>query len=158
VQLEARFGVYMWNGTRAVMTQFGTHKQTEDRDRIQVFDGVKASNGQPNDIPATLGEFWYAFGAGSGSPAFNTEDYIEDASWVRLRTASLSWEVPRTFLTGTPLRRVNITLTGTNLWYSTKYTGVDPETSLAGATNIQGLEYFNSPSTRGYTVAISVGL
>ncbi|MBM4178755.1 MAG: SusC/RagA family TonB-linked outer membrane protein [Ignavibacteria bacterium] len=157
-QMESRLGVFMWNGTRAVMTQFGTHKQTEDREQTRIFDGVKSSNGKPNDIRVPLGEFWYAYGAGTGFPAYNSEDYIENASWVRLRSASISWEVPKTLLTGTPLQRLNVTFTGTNLWYATDYSGVDPESSLLGATNVQGLDYFNMPSTRTYALAITVGL
>ncbi len=158
MQVESRLGVFMWNGTRAVMTFFGTHKQTEDREQLRVFEGVKSSNGQPNDIPVPTGEYWYVFGAGTGSSALYTENFIEDASWVRIRSASLSWEVPLTLLLGTPLKRVNVALTGTNLWYFTRYTGVDPETSLAGATNIQGLDYFNGPGTRTYAFSITVGL
>lgn len=158
MQVESRLGVFMWNGTRAVMTQFGTHKQTEDRYQIRVFDGIKASSHEANDIPVTLGEYWYAFGAGTGSPAYNTEDYIEDASWVRIRSLSLTWEVPKSLLAGTPVERLNVSLTGKNLWFYSAYTGVDPESSLAGATNVQGLDYFNLPSTRSYSFALTIGL
>lgn len=157
-QVESRLGVFMWNGTRAVMTQFGTHKQTEDRDQTRVFDGVKASTREANDIRVPIGEYWYAFGAGTGSPAYNTEDYIEDASWVRLRSASVTWEVPKTILTSTPIERLQVSITGKNLWYYSAYTGVDPESSLAGATNVQGLDYFNAPSTRSFVFSLTVGL
>ena len=42
------------------------------------------------------------------------------------------------------------------LW--TSYKGVDPETSLAGPANGQGLDYFNNPSTKSYGIRLSIGL
>jgi hypothetical protein len=41
---------------------------------------------------------------------------------------------------------------------STKYKGIDPETSLTGASNSLGMDYFNMPGTRTYGFAIRVTL
>jgi hypothetical protein len=57
---------------------------------------------------------------------------------------------------GTPFSGLTLSFTGRNLWLSTKYTGVDPETSLQGASNAQGLDYFNMPSTKSYVMAFSL--
>ena len=40
----------------------------------------------------------------------------------------------------------------------TKYTGVDPETSLAGPANGQGLDYFNNPGIRSIGFRLNIGL
>jgi hypothetical protein len=53
---------------------------------------------------------------------------------------------------------VELYFTGRNLWLSTPYTGVDPETSLIGAQNGQGLEYFNMPGTKTFMVGLRVTL
>ena len=47
-------------------------------------------------------------------------------------------------------------MTGRNLWLSTPYEGVDPETSLEGTGNAQGFDYFNMPSTRSFTIGLNV--
>jgi hypothetical protein len=46
--------------------------------------------------------------------------------------------------------------TGRNLWLSTPYKGIDPETNLMGANNAQGLDYFNMPNTKSYVFGVKV--
>jgi len=40
----------------------------------------------------------------------------------------------------------------------TKYSGVDPETSLLGNSNAQGIDYFNMPGTKSYTLGLTLAL
>jgi hypothetical protein len=143
---------------------FGTHKETEIRGNTKVFDGVKGhfdqdgklvTNG-PNDIAAKMDQAWLAFGNGNGFIGSNTEDFVEDASWVRLRELSLSYQLPKSIVEYTPFSEIGLTFTGRNLWLSTPYTGIDPETSLTGASNAQGLDYFNMPGVRSYNFSINV--
>ena len=52
------------------------------------------------------------------------------------------------------IKSLEIYLSGRNLWLSTKYTGIDPETNAYGATNVQGYDYFNMPGTKGVTFGL----
>ena len=55
------------------------------------------------------------------------------------------------------LSSINLRIAGRNLHTWTKYTGIDPETNLAGAeTLLHGVDYFNNPQTR--SVVLTVGL
>lgn len=165
---DIRSGGVLWNGTKGALYFFGTHKDTEIRGTTKVFDGVKGhvdetsgeivSSGQANDIEADMDEEWLAFGNGNGFVGSNTEDFIEDAGWVRLREISLSYQLPASITDMLPFADVIITLTGRNLWLSTDYTGIDPETSLMGAHNAQGIDYFNMPGTKTYSASINVKL
>lgn len=164
--IDMKQGGVLWNGTKGALYYFGTHKETEIRGSKKVFTGVKGDgsldeNGNPvtrgaNDIEVTLDENWLAFGNGNGFYGSNTEDFIEDAGWIRLREVSVSYEIPKTIVESTPFSGIIITFTGRNLWLSTDYTGVDPETNLMGAYNAQGLDYFNMPGTRTYNVSLNV--
>lgn len=154
--LDIRQGGVVWNGTRGALYYFGTHKDTEIRGTTKVFDGVKQSNGQANDIEAALDENWLSLGNGNGFYGSNTEDFIEDASWVRLREVTLSYTFPSSIMKSTPISGLVLSFTGRNLWLSTNYTGVDPETSLTGASNAQGIDYFNMPSTRSFVFAATL--
>jgi hypothetical protein len=58
----------------------------------------------------------------------------------------------------TPISGLDISLVGRNLWLSTDYKGVDPETSLTGANNSQGMDYFNMPGTRSFGVNLRLTL
>ncbi|MBK9248272.1 MAG: hypothetical protein IPM69_09230 [Ignavibacteria bacterium] len=118
--------------------------------------GKVVIDGQPNTKEVTLGQLWYNGGRGNGFSGSNTEDYIEDAGWTRLREVTLSYRFPKSITESTPFSNLELSFTGRNLWLSTDYTGVDPETSLAGASNAQGIDYFNMPSTKSYTFALRV--
>jgi hypothetical protein len=57
-------------------------------------------------------------------------------------------------LNNTFIKGLEIYFTGTNLWLTTPYKGIDPETNLLGTSNVQGLDYFNMPGTRSYTLGL----
>ncbi|MBK9292363.1 MAG: SusC/RagA family TonB-linked outer membrane protein [Bacteroidetes bacterium] len=156
---DIKKGGKMWNGTKGAMYFFGTHKDTESRGdgAVYVFEGVKMSNGQPNDIKVAKDIDWYRNGEGSGftGPA---GQFVESTDWVRLRELTLSYALNRSLLTKTFLNSAEVFFTGRNLWLSTPYTGVDPETSLIGAGNGQGLDYFNMPGVKSYTFGLRLTL
>ena len=153
---DIRQGGYIWNGTRSALIFFGTAKETEARGTTKVFEGVKASTGETNDIEATLDENWFVFGNGNGFFGSNSEDFIEDASFVRLRELTLSYVLPTSVVNMLPIAGATLTFTGRNLWLSTDFQGIDPETSLTGASNAQGIEYFNMPNTKSYVFSLSL--
>jgi len=150
---DIREGGDIWNGTEGVMTFFGTSKRTENRGETHVFEGVR-EDGTPNTQEVVLDEAWYtANGGGFGEV---DEEYVEDASWVRLRELTLGYNLPKTWLTGMWVSEAYIALTARNLWLNTDYTGIDPETNLTGASNGFGIEYFGMPNTRSYGVSLRV--
>ena len=73
--------------------------------------------------------------------------YIEDGSFIRLKTLSLGYTLPRNFLNKIGLRNGRVFLQGTNLLTFTKFTGADPEQ----AANAY-------PVARNITLGISIGL
>lgn len=65
-----------------------------------------------------------------GSGLFTQFDsrLIEDASFMRLKSLVVGYQVPKTILDKTKvIKGANISLTGRNLWTITKYSGPDPE-------------------------------
>jgi hypothetical protein len=82
---------------------------------------------------------------------------IYDGSWVRLRELGVSYRIN---LKGNKnLSYVDLGMVGRNLWLSTKYPGVDPETSLTGASsNIGGFDYFNNPGLKSFMFNIKLGI
>ncbi|MCX7879824.1 MAG: SusC/RagA family TonB-linked outer membrane protein [Ignavibacteria bacterium] len=153
--IDIKQGGKMWNGTKGALYYFGTHKDTEIRGSKKVFKGIKKTSKEKNDIEVVVDHNWYVAGRGSGF-GNNTEDFIEDASWIRLRELSLSYTLPKAIVEYTPFSNIILTFTGRNLFLSTKYTGVDPETNLMGAYSAQGLDYFNMPGIRSYNFTIAV--
>jgi hypothetical protein len=156
--LDIRQGSSMWNGTRGALNYFGMHEDNNNRDdEVVIFDGVK-SDGTPNDINVAAqgdpnwAQTWATSGEGSGFTG-PTVDYIEDASWVRLREFTVSYSFNQ-LLKDSFVDNLELYFTGRNLWLSTPYNGIDPETSLFGAGNAQGMDYFNMPGVRTYLIGL----
>ncbi|HVI47414.1 MAG TPA: SusC/RagA family TonB-linked outer membrane protein [Chitinophaga sp.] len=156
---ETKQGMDMWNGTWGAMTNFGTSANTLERGTQKVFEGVKGhlddngnlvTKGEKNDLKGNLTDRYYR-GIGSGFTV--NEPFIQDASWVRLREVSIGYrlEGKAIFKKQKPwFRAITLTAIGRNLWLHTKYTGVDPETSLFGTQEAQGFDYFNNPGSKTY--------
>lgn len=159
--LDVRQGGDVWCGTCGIIDYFGTSQATGEQREITdfVFDGVNANTGQTNTTQVALADpanglganRWVRYGFGGVS-----EDYIFDSSWVRLREASLSYALPSGLLDTSFLTSGSITLSGRNLFLITDYPGIDPETNLTGASNGIGLDYFNQPNTKSYSLTVKV--
>lgn len=155
--LDVRHGGKIWNGTVARMNNIGRTAESADRERTYVIPGVVlgADGKYTKNTTEVTALNYYRFYKGDISGAA-VENSVEDGSWVRLRELSLGYKysLPQTSV----IKSVELTLTGRNLWLHTKYSGVDPETSLTGAgSNLTGFDYFNNPGTRTYAVGVRVG-
>ena len=78
------------------------------------------------------------------------EPFIYDASYVKLREASLGYEFPKKWLKGTGFDRFKFSVIARNLWtiYS-KVPNIDPESTYTSG-NGQGFEYGSLPYRRSY--------
>jgi len=153
--LEWKEGGEMWNGTEWALSYFGRSEITENRGEQLIIEGVKESDGSTNDIVATIGQHFYRDSGLSGFGSVD-EEFVQDTSWLRLRTLNLSYDLTSA-LNGKYFDSVILTATGNNLWFSTPYRGVDPETSLTGSgSNAQGVDYFNNPGTKSFGFGISL--
>ena len=151
---DFRQGGDIWNGTYARMHNLGVSGDSEDRERTFVIPGVKESDGSANDIAIDATTYWRSFKGDAGGAA---EEFVETVNWVRLRDLSLSYRFDWTDKNW-GIQYLNLNFTGRNLWLSTNYKGVDPETSLTGAgSNLNGFDYFNNPGTRSYMFGVSFG-
>ena len=175
--IDIKQGGQMWNGTKGALYFFGAHKDTENRTEDYVWEnGVMGHTnadgeivhydsegnevpgpGDPNSVTVKLDEswrWWDGYGSGFTGPS---SPYIEDAGWVRLRELTVGYNFRDVISNVNWLQSLELYFTGRNLWISTDYTGIDPETSLLGSSNAQGFDYFNMPGTRSYIVGLRVG-
>lgn len=150
---DIKEGGDIWNGTKGALTFFGRTELTENRGTVTVFDGVKSSDGGANDIAVTLDQNWYTGnGGGFGSVA---EHFIEDGSYMRLRYVTLGYDLG-SVLSNVGFDNLSLSFTGRNLFLSTPYTGFDPDLSLVGSSsNGQGLDYFQMPGIRSFSVGLN---
>jgi TonB-linked SusC/RagA family outer membrane protein len=153
----------------------GVTKDTEDRDRLVLIKGIQydpVTKGAAvdkvtkevlrNTTAISVNDLYFSSAGVGGGAASNgyAEQSIYDATTVRLREVTLGYDLPKSLLGKTPFGVVNISVSGRNLyWYSPnlpKHTNFDPETSSYGASNFQGIELTNAPTTKRYGVNLRV--
>lgn len=81
--------------------------------------------------------------------------YLEDASFLRLRSLILGYTTNPEILESIGLSKLRVYVQGTNLFTATKYTGLDPE--LGGNSANFGVDYGNYPNNqRGFLFGVNV--
>lgn len=126
---------------------YGTPKITEDRG-MRVLDGIRESDGKPNAI-AISGQDYYR------TVSDIDEAVIEDASYIKLRSLSLSLAAPTS--KKLPFKSMIVSVSGNNLWiYKPHYTGSDPEQNITGSGNGQGIVNYLIPSSTTITLGLKL--
>ncbi len=95
-----------------------------------------------------------AFEDPMGNSRFS-DRWIEDASYIRLKTVSLSYEIP---LSSAYIQGLTFWASGNNLWTGTKYLGSDPEFSNSASTLYQGVDAGLLAPGRSYYIGVKVNL
>jgi TonB-linked SusC/RagA family outer membrane protein len=153
---DFRVGGKIVNGTEWEMVRAGVSTRTLDRYKQTVVPGVvRRSDGTfvENTRPIQLTENYLRLNYGAAA-----SNFVEDGSWARLRTVTLSYRIPKSVFEGSPINGLELTLTGRNLLLFTSYTGMDPEVSAAGSgvrgSGSNGFDYAGVPNTRGITAGV----
>ena len=157
VLLDWKQGGQMWNGTAWALSFFGRSQATADT-RVEApfaIEGVKQSDGSPNDIQIVRGQNYWG-GSSVGGFGSVDEQFVQDTDWFRIRALTLSYNLNPKWFEGTFIEGGSVYFNGRNLLLVTPYEGVDPETSLQGTGNAQGFDYFNMPATRNYNFGLNL--
>ena len=104
-------------------------------------------NGDVTNIPRAMFDTGYNF--------LGSDRYVEDASFIRMSYIQLVYNFDKKLLKALGMRRLQLSISGQNLFCWSKYSGTDPEHS-AGAW---GIAYDNSqtPRSKSVTMNINVG-
>ncbi|GAA4113169.1 SusC/RagA family TonB-linked outer membrane protein [Aquimarina addita] len=128
-----------------------------DFDRTQgiILPGVRQATGESNDIQLTATEAYF------NNIGFGVDELsVYDASHLRLREASLAFNMPAKFLDKTPFGSLTLSLVGQNLFVrafnTPKSVNFDPELNSLGVGNSQGLDYLTSWNSRRYGFNVKV--
>ncbi len=95
------------------------------------------------------------------SPAIGTAVFsdwaVEDASFLRLQSATIGYTLPEDLTKKVHLRKARIYVTGTNLFCLTKYSGYDPEVDTRRATPLTpGVDYSAYPKSIGFVAGLNL--
>ena len=168
---EFRYGGDVYNGTKYAMAVAGVSQLSADwRNEPLTISGVDADG---NPVTHTWeADKTYTFNSVemsgyniiknyyTGAYNYETRNWITDVKSLRLRSISLTYDVPRSLLARTRyIKRAAITAGATNLLLFTNYDG-DPEVAAAGAgvggSSSVGFDYCGVPATRQYSLGINL--
>lgn len=106
------------------------------------------NEGDETDIPRALFNEGYNY--------LGTDRFVEDASYVRLKTVSLSYSLPRKSCNYLGINTLSFFITGYDLFTWTDYTGQDPEVSLPTSASKLSQDNANTPCSRRFTCGFNL--
>jgi TonB-linked SusC/RagA family outer membrane protein len=151
--IDGRFGGEVMSITQAMIDELGVSQASADaRDAGGVeVNAVRADGTAVNKIDA---QTWYQ--AVGGRAGF-TENYIYDATNIRLRELAIGYTFPKSVIGKSGIfSDLRLTLVGRNLFFLTKDAPFDPEISMSTGTGLQGVDSFAPPATRSLGLNLSV--
>jgi len=84
-----------------------------------------------------------------------SDRYLEDGSYIRVKTITLSYNMPSKWMDFLRIDDARLYVTGENLFTFTDYTGFDPEVSRFGTDNSRmGYDYGGYPSSKSYILGV----
>ncbi len=128
--LDGMFGHDMWNQTIRIMDIFGAGPLPE-----------QVANGEIEQ--ATRARIQGMF-----------EPYVEDASFVKLRQLSITYDITDV-VSGMGISSASIEVGGRNLYTWTDYRGYDPEINMFGTNTVErGVDFAVYPNPRQFTFGV----
>ncbi len=87
----------------------------------------------------------------------NSSRFVEDGSYLRLKTLTLSYTLPKHILQKTFISGLQVYVTGQNLLTFTKYTGYDPEVNAYGTSAVAlGVDYGTYPQSKTIIAGLNI--
>ena len=137
-----RLGYDIVNGTDMLTTNmYGWDNQS-----TAVLDRWRNPGDQTN-IPRAIYQGGYNW--------LGSDRYVEDASFLRFRSATFSYSLPKSALENLRLDDLRVYVTADNIMTFTNYRGQDPEVNMRGGDPFGiAIDYSRTPPTRRFTLGI----
>ena len=176
--IDGRFGGIVASHTQSVLASLGRTTETlngretasplisggvlalrNPATATEPFRNVNAlgeASGTPvaNTIGVSAQTYWSAAGA-RGGPV--SELFTYDATNVRLRQFTLGYRLPSAWFNGSPVRNIDLSIYGRNLFFFSRTAPFDPEVALNTGFNGQGLDFYALPSLRSFGASLNIG-
>ena len=140
------YGYEVVDGLRTVLESMSNYDNQTSRTMDRWMQ-----QGDQTDVPRA------ALGDPSGNSRMSSR-WVEDGSYLRLKTVTLSYTLSENIINKTFLRNLTIFLSAHNLMTWGEFGGYDPEFSTNTDVLNAGLYYAGMPHTRMYTAGLRFGL
>ena len=143
--VQGSYGNDIFNATRIDLEgMFDSKNQS-----IVVLDRWTPTN-TITDIPR-------AVGGGNVDNVRNSTRFIEDGSYVRLKSVTLSYKIIDNNPKIKAIKKLSVYVTGENLLTLTNYSGFDPEVNAFGSSATElGIDYGTYPQSKTFIVGLNI--
>lgn len=162
--IDFRTGLEQYSQFANFLSAFGKQEDSERRNETMIFPGVLA-DGSQNTKPVWLGQGvgpdGVDYGAGYWRNNYRgvSENFVTDASYIKLRNVTLAYSLQPEVLETTPFRTVRFSVSANNILLGTPWDGFDPESFSAGAGgNAVGFTGLGFPGVQSYFFTLNLGL
>lgn len=150
IQLYGAFGQKLYNDVLRELDSYGNSNYRKDIDPWT-----------PTNTDTKFPRLGYQFADNdrgiNENARGNTDRWIENGSFLRLRNVELGYNLPAKLLTRASISNARLYVSGQNLFTITKYSGLDPDVVGANPNLEPGVDNGNYPSSRIISFGLSVG-
>ena len=172
--LDMKFGGDIVSVSEGMATMVGTSERTLDRGEYKTVNGVSdyyltvpgvKADGSLNDIPVSAQRYYQTIGLYSSEQGY-AEEFIHDASYIKLKELSIGYNFPQKVLKRIfPLKgdrgvfnSLRLSFVARNLCFLMKNTPGNPEGGYDTTMFSQALDFLAVPYARTYGLTINLGL
>ena len=94
---------------------------------------------------------------GTSANYHNSDRFVYNGSFVKLKNISLTYSIPRKLLNRIFVENLEVYVSGQNLFTITSFPGYDPEATSSNTARTQGIEMGVIPNPRTYTFGLRLG-
>lgn len=116
-----------------------------------IYDNIWTETTPDNDYPV--------YGTGRWGETVLRSELVEDGSFLKLQTLTLAYNFPQSWLRKIHLKNLKLSLTGTNLFTWTRYSGFDVEANTGWGTVAKlapGLDMSPYPRAKSYMLSLNM--
>ncbi|WP_111670288.1 SusC/RagA family TonB-linked outer membrane protein [Algoriphagus litoralis] len=162
--VDFRSGVEQYSQFDNFLSAFGKQEASLARNDFRVFEGVLADGSQNTKevwLGQGVGPDGVSYGAGYWRNYYRTtsENFVLDASFIKLRNITLAYSLQPEVIEKTPFRTARISVAANNIILYTPWDGFDPESFSAGAGgNAVGFTGLGFPGVQSVFFTLNLGL
>lgn len=162
--LDMKFGGDIVSVSEGMATKVGTSERTSYRGEFKEINGVSdyymvvpgvKGDGSINDIPVSAQRYYSTIGLYKSESGY-AEEFVHDASYIKLKELSIGYIFPKKWLSKTPLTNLRASFVARNLCYLMKHCPGNPEGGYDTSMFSQALDFLAVPYTRTYGFSVNV--
>lgn len=128
LQFGSAWGYKLFNGNRKL-----SESMNEPYNMFASTLNAWTPDNRNTDMPRAV------FGDPNQNAARESDRFLEDGDFVRLRQVQLGYTLPKEWLNKIKMDKIRVYVSGDNLWTWTKYSGIDPEFGVASTSTSSGV-------------------